>query len=152
MDSAQKKWEKIPSRIPKSRKMFQHVGSRCPSIWGGSLFYLCRVSICPLKNNEDFLTTMVAVGCDVGLMQGESSHFMAFHGDFPISPLFLLRDKAFQGGLEFGVHIRYIWWRCMEWNLIRMNHVWPSPRSSSSSLTCCDGHSPQQMRWKKTSL
>lgn len=29
-----------PSRIPKSRKMFQHVGSRCPSIWGGSLFYL----------------------------------------------------------------------------------------------------------------
>lgn len=38
-----------PSRIPKSRKMFQHVGIRCPSIWGGSLFYLCRVSIHPFK-------------------------------------------------------------------------------------------------------
>ena len=46
----------------------------------------CRVSIRPSKNNGDFLTTMVAVGCDVELMQGESSHFMAFHRDFPISP------------------------------------------------------------------
>ena len=113
-----------PSRIPKNRKRFQHVGSRCRSIWGGS-FFLLPSFYTPLKKNGDFLTTMVAVGCDVGLMQGESSHFMAFHGDFPISPLFLLRDKAFQGGLEFGVHTKYIWWRCMEWNLILMNHVWP---------------------------
>ena len=80
----------------------------------------CQVSIRPLKNHLDFFTTTVAVGGDVGLMQGSQAfHDISWEGfsqmfidiSFPYSrphsALSSWSGVGFPGRLEIGVPTRY---------------------------------------------